>query len=144
MSFGSFRRTEKSQHSTIQPKSLALKPIDQEVAVDWVDEDVRTTPRNRGDGVPETEFERCLSEDVGCTVEELANVVAVKLYILARANEPTAGYTDSKSYTLGSAAAETFASPANTFKRHLFNATIRINNVAGRRETPFDPSEVVP
>jgi type IV pilus assembly protein PilW len=114
--------------------------IHQDAPILWVDVDSRTTPSNRGDGVPETGFERCLSEDVGCTAVELSNVVAVKLYLLARANEVTQGYTDTKSYTLGSAPAEVFN---NGFKRHLFSATIRINNVAGRRETPFDPSEVV-
>jgi type IV pilus assembly protein PilW len=122
----------------IEENSETGGAIDNSVPIVWWDEDVRTTPRNRGDGVPE-KFESCLSDDVDCTVEELINVVAVKLYILARATEETQGYTDDKSYTLGSAAAESFN---NSFKRHLFNATIRVNNVAGRRETPFDPTEV--
>ena len=86
--------------------SQTAEAIDQTAAIVWFDDDVRTTPRNRGDGVPEIASERCLSEDAGCTADELANVVAVKLYILARANEATQGYTDSKSYTLGSAAAD--------------------------------------
>jgi len=109
------------------------------LAIDWVDEGFRTTPRNRGDGVPEAGFERCLSEDAGCELEELTNVVAVKIYLLARANEATAGYTDSKSYTMGSLKVAVFN---DGFKRHVFNSTVRINNIAGRRETPFDPNEV--
>jgi type IV pilus assembly protein PilW len=108
-------------------------------AIVWVDEDSRTTPRNRGDGVPEAGFERCRSEDTGCEIDDLTNVVAVKIYLLARASEATAGYTDSKTYTMGSLNVAAFN---DGFKRHVFNSTVRINNIAGRRETPFDPNEV--
>jgi type IV pilus assembly protein PilW len=116
--------------------------VDYTKVIGWLDEDVKTTPCNRGDGIPEGAFERCLSEDAGCEAKELSNVVAVKLYIMARANEFTQGYTDSKSYALGSAAAETIPFPDNQFKRHVFSSTVRLNNVGGRRETPFDLSEV--
>jgi type IV pilus assembly protein PilW len=116
--------------------------VDYTKVIGWLDEDVKTTPCNRGDGIPEGAFERCLSEGAGCEAEDLANVVAVKLYIMARANELTQGYTDSKSYALGSAAAETIPFPDNQFKRHVFSSTVRLNNVGGRRETPFDASEV--
>ena len=117
--------------------------VDYTKVIGWLDEEVKITPSNRGDGIPEAAFERCLSEDAGCEAKDLSNVVAVKLYIMARANERTPGYTDSKSYTLGSAAAETMPSPDNQFKRHVFSSTVRLNNIGGRRETPFDPNEVV-
>ena len=125
----------------IDSESQTGEAVDYTQAIDWVDEEFRTTPRNRGDGTPEGGFERCLSEDAGCDVDDLANVVAVKLYLLARANEETAGYTDSKTYTMGSLPPV----PAfnNGFKRHVFSSTVRLNNIAGRRETPFDPNEVV-
>ena len=125
----------------IDRESQTGESVDYTVAIDWVDEDSRTTPRNRGDGAPEAGFERCLSEDAACTaLDDLANVVAVKLYLLARANEATAGYTDSKTYSLGSLDVAAFN---DSFKRHVFSTTVRLNNVAGRRETPFDPNEVV-
>jgi type IV pilus assembly protein PilW len=106
--------------------------IDYTAAIVWQDDDFKTTPINRGDGVPEAGFERCLSEDAACTVGLMTNVVAVKMYLLARANEATQGYTDEKSYTLGLEDVPAFN---DSFKRHVFSATVRINNVAGRRET---------
>jgi type IV pilus assembly protein PilW len=124
----------------IDRESQTGEAVDYTAAIDWVVEDFRTTPRNRGDGTPEGGFERCLSEDAGCDVDDLANVVAAKLYLLARANEETAGYTDSKTYTMGSLPVPAFN---DGFKRHVFSSTVRLNNIAGRRETPFDPNEVV-
>jgi type IV pilus assembly protein PilW len=108
-------------------------------AIDWDDPDNWTVARNRGDGIPDPQpppngpvFIHCPT--TGCTVDQLANIAAVKVYILARANEPTPGYTDTKSYTLGSAAA---IGPFNdNFKRHVFSMTMRLNNVSARRETP--------
>jgi type IV pilus assembly protein PilW len=60
-------------------------------------------------------------------------VIAAKVYILARNTEVTRGYTDNKTYTLGSAAV-----PArnDAFKRHVYTAASYITNTAGRREIP--------
>ena len=61
------------------------------------------------------------------------NLVAVKLYVLVRSDVVTPGYTDVKTYNLGS----TTLGPFNDgFKRHLFTQTIRLVNVSTRRETP--------
>ncbi len=107
-------------------------------AIVWANEDVRLIPTNRGNGAAEGEFERCLSEVGACTVADLMNVVGAKIYILARANEATAGYTDTKTYSMGSA---TGIGPFNdSFKRHVFSTTVRLNNVSGRRDTPYDPN----
>jgi type IV pilus assembly protein PilW len=57
----------------------------------------------------------------------------VKLYVLARADAPTTGYLDSKTYALGTVALGPFN---DGYKRHVFSTTVRINNVAGRRLTP--------
>jgi type IV pilus assembly protein PilW len=90
--------------------------------------------RNRGDGIPEN-FVHCGG---GCSVGQLANAVAVKLYVLARANEATPGYVDTKSYKLGGAAAITASDLAAgaSFKRHVFSTSVRLINVSARRETP--------
>ena len=99
--------------------------------IDWFDPDVWDKAENRGDGAPDA-FAHCPT--AGCSVYQLANTVAVKLYILARANEETAGYTDTKTYNLGSSGP---IGPFNDgFKRHVFSTTVRLNNVSGRRETP--------
>jgi type IV pilus assembly protein PilW len=114
------------------PVAPATTPSDLQVATDWDDEDLWETPKNRGDGIPDGNFVHCPT--AGCTPFQLLNVVAVKVYVLARANEPSQGYTDTKTYTLGSSGD---IGPFNDgFKRHVFSTTIRLNNISGRRETP--------
>jgi type IV pilus assembly protein PilW len=61
------------------------------------------------------------------------NAVAVKVNILARNTEPTAGHTDTKTYSLGLAGT---VSPNDTYKRHSYNQFVRLTNPAGRREIP--------
>jgi len=100
-------------------------------AINWLDPDNWETPTNRGDGRPDGDFVHCPT--AVCSTADLLNVVAVKVYVLARANEVSQGYTDTKSYTLGGDAIAPFN---DGFKRHVFGMTIRLNNVAGRRETP--------
>lgn len=99
--------------------------------IDWLDPKTRTTPTNRGDGSPDGAFVSCSS--AVCTVDQLMNATAVKLYLLIRSREPTPGYTDTKTYTLGG----TVVGPFNDdFKRHVYETTIRLPNIAGRRQTP--------
>ncbi|MBC7618853.1 MAG: PilW family protein [Candidatus Saccharibacteria bacterium] len=102
-------------------------------AIKWaVTTPVNTSPANRGDGSPDGAYIRCTTA-VPCTAAQLMNVVAVKLYVLVRSAEQTAGYSDAKTYNLGS----TTLGPYNDrFKRHLFTQTIRLTNVSMRRETP--------
>ncbi len=101
-------------------------------AVAWADTSNLTSPTNRGDGLPDGAYVRCTTA-TPCTVAQLMSVVAVKIYVLMRSNNVTAGYTDSKTYKLGSVTMGPFNDP---YKRHLFSTTIRLNNVSGRRETP--------
>jgi type IV pilus assembly protein PilW len=108
-----------------------------------------TLPVNRGDGVPES-FVRCTTASP-CTNAQLQNATAVKVWILARSRESSPGVTDDKVYCLGSSCgtATVTACPAGTtnaaplygpfcdgYKRHVFQTTIRLTNVSGRRETP--------
>ena len=72
--------------------------------------------------------------DRDCTVDELMNVTSARIYVLARSREASPNYTDTKTYTLGSAGD---VGPFNdNFKRHVFTTTVRLTNVAGRRVTP--------
>jgi len=106
--------------------------IDYNAAIDWDDIMDKTTPKNRGDGAADGAFVHCTTA-TPCTVAQLTDTVAVKLYVLVRALESTAGYTDTKTYTLGT----TTLGPFNdSFKRHLFSTTVRLQNISGRRETP--------
>lgn len=59
------------------------------------------------------------------------DVVAVRVWVLARNLEETPNYTDDKTYRLGDVEVE---NPDDGFKREVYSTTVRINNVAGRRE----------
>lgn len=115
--------------------------VDYTEAVQWEDVSTKMRPTNRGDGAPDW-FKRCTTADP-CTVDELMNVVAVKLYVLVRSRDPSPGYTDRKVYCLGEPAADgscptesTIAAANDRFKRHVFMTSMRLNNISGRRETP--------
>lgn len=105
--------------------------IDYTAAVNWVDPTVWTEATNRGDGVPDGLFTHCGT--TACDEDDYTNVTAVKVYVLARADTASLGYIDNKTYTLGGATLGPFD---DNFKRHVFSATVRVNNLASRRETP--------
>jgi type IV pilus assembly protein PilW len=106
--------------------------IDYTSEVEWQDPDNWSTAMNRGDGVPDNDYVHCETL-TPCDASTLSNVVAVKLYVLARSSASTPGYTDTKTYTLGGQVLGPFN---DNFKRHVFTTTIRLMNKAGRRETP--------
>lgn len=62
-----------------------------------------------------------------------ANVVGANLYILSRNPQLTAGHTDTKSYAMGVAGNHT---PGGNYKRHVYNASVRLRNPSMRREPP--------
>lgn len=68
-----------------------------------------------------------------CDKADLQNAVVVKLHLLVRNLEPTAGYVDSKAYTVGPLAV---AAKNDAYKRHVFSTTVRLVNQSSRRETP--------
>lgn len=100
-----------------------------------------TLPVNRGDGSPDR-YKRCTDANP-CTALELANVVSVRIYVLARSRDKTPTYTDTKSYCLGelqsdgNCPAGSVVPAANDhYTRHVFSSTVRLVNVSSRRETP--------
>lgn len=67
-----------------------------------------------------------------------ANVMAVRINLLARNITPTNGYDDSKTYALG-LAKPTYTVPtgvARTYKRHAYSTLVRVENPSARRESP--------
>jgi len=66
------------------------------------------------------------------SLADWTNVVAVNVHLLARNLETSPGYTDSKTYTLGST---TFA-PGDGFRRHVYSSLVRLNNPSGRQDRP--------
>jgi type IV pilus assembly protein PilW len=70
-------------------------------------------------------------------------VTALKIYVLSRGREPTPGWSDTRTYSLGSApticsidGSCTLKTLDPTFKRQMFSTTVRLANVVQRRETP--------
>jgi type IV pilus assembly protein PilW len=64
-----------------------------------------------------------------------ANTVTVKIHVLARNTTTTPGYNDTKTYTLGLNAdgtVNTVGPFGDAYKRHILEATVRLNNIAGR------------
>jgi len=107
-------------------------PVDYNAAVNWLDPIARTIPTNRGDGAPDGAFVSCTTGSP-CTAAQFMNVTAVKIYVLVRSREPSKEFTDTKTYTLGG----TTMGPFNDrFRRHVYVTTVRLPNVAGRRQTP--------
>lgn len=109
--------------------------------IEFLDPLTRTTPKNRGDAVVDR-YVRCTTT-TPCTNAVLMQAVAARLYLLARAPEPTPGFTDTKTYSMGlaptmcatgTACATSVLDPSYT--RHLFASTYRFANVAGRRDLP--------
>jgi len=102
--------------------------------VAWVNPYNKVTPTNRGDGVAEGQYVDATK--VTCTGVNscpAANVVAVRIYVLARSNEPTPGYEDTKTYQLGDISKGPFK---DGYKRHVYSTTVRLVNPSGRRDTP--------
>lgn len=121
--------------------AATVDKIDPATCAANTDATLNTLPTNRGDGNPDR-FIRCTTT-APCTAAQLTNVVAAKLYVLARSTETTPGYTDTKTYCLAAIDATGVCPDANKlgpfndgYKRHLFSTTVRLNNTSGRRETP--------
>jgi type IV pilus assembly protein PilW len=75
--------------------------------------------------------------DAACAAANWRNVVAVRLHVLARSPSATPGWTDTKTYGLGTAADGTArtAGPFNDgYKRHVFQTLVTLANPVGRKQ----------
>ncbi|MDP2826851.1 MAG: PilW family protein [Sulfuritalea sp.] len=61
------------------------------------------------------------------------DVMAIKLFLVSRDLKTTAGYTDTKSFVMGS---QTVTAAGDAYRRRLTSSTIKLVNMAGRREAP--------
>ncbi len=62
-----------------------------------------------------------------------SNVVAVRVLVLARNNDTSGGWTDTRTYDMG--LAKGTVGPFNDrYKRHVYSAVARLYNIAGQRE----------
>jgi len=71
-------------------------------------------------------------------ITEWLNVVSVQIYLLARNLETSPDYTDTKTYNLGidSAGTAVTVTPGGNYRRHIYSSVVRLNNPAGRKDTP--------
>ena len=79
-------------------------------------------------------FNACIA---AACVGNWRNVVSVKLHLLTRNTEKTTGHRDTKTYTLGlnaGGAANAVGPFDDSYKRHVYQSSIRLSNPAGRRE----------
>ena len=67
------------------------------------------------------------------TAAQWGDVMSLKVFLLARSNEPSGGVLPSKSYVLGTAGSVTIAAGETNFKRHVFSQSVRLVNPSGRR-----------
>jgi type IV pilus assembly protein PilW len=88
--------------------------------------------RYTGDGIPDAFVL------TPAAVQDWQAVVAVKVYIVARTLTQTRGYSDQKSFVIGtvSGSTTTIAAAGDEFRRNSFTAEIRPTNMSGRREIP--------
>lgn len=72
---------------------------------------------------------------VPCANANWSNVLATRVSLLARNTTPSAGYTDTKSYVLGSLSDGTpnrVAAANDAYRRHVFQALVSLPNPTGR------------
>jgi len=106
-----------------------------------------TTPVSIIDGIENMQFEYGLdtaSNDgtpdsyVAAPAENAiaswTNVMAVRVYVLARNVDNTPGYNDVKTYALGSGITFTPSGTETQYRRHAYSSLVRLNNPSGRRE----------
>lgn len=79
-----------------------------------------------GDGSPDS-----YATDAA-TVAQWADVMALRVHLLARNSERSGGHQDSKTYNLGLSG--TTAATGDAFKRHVFSQLIRVINPSARRD----------
>ncbi|NMG74523.1 PilW family protein [Aromatoleum diolicum] len=61
---------------------------------------------------------------------QLINIVGVRVWLIARAIDPSPGYLDAKTYQLGS---KDPIAPGDAFKRHVFNTYVELTHPVARR-----------
>lgn len=61
------------------------------------------------------------------------DVMAIKLFLITRDLKTTTGWTDTKSFVMGS---KTVAATGDAYRRRLMSSTVKLVNLSGRRETP--------
>jgi type IV pilus assembly protein PilW len=120
------KRLELGPAGTFQivPLVEGIENVQVEYGVDTVPAGLPAGSPYVGDGMPE-------SYKAAPTAAEFSQVVAVRLFVLARATEASTSYSDTKTYDLGLHGTVAGSGP---YKRQVFTTVVRLNNLAGWRE----------
>lgn len=125
------KRVELTSAGTFQivPLVEGIERFQVEYGIDTVPGTLPTGAPYAGDGMPDTYIDNP-------TAAQFSQVVAVRLYLLARATEPSASYVDTKTYDLGlhGTFEPNLVANDRPYKRHMFTSVVRVKNVAGWRE----------
>ena len=115
------------------PLAEGIENMVLEYGFDTTDPADSTLDADASKGVPDI-FLTALSGTAGARDNDWANVVAVRVHLLSRTTERTPGYSDAdRTYTLGPISIN---GDTTGFKRRVYTNTVRITNIAGRREVP--------
>lgn len=88
---------------------------------------------NASKGVPDI-YRTALSGVAGAADNDWANVMSVRMHLLVRTQDASPGFNDGgRRYHLADQERGPFT---DGFKRRVYGGTVRLNNVAGRREVP--------
>ena len=68
------------------------------------------------------------------TAAKWANVMAIRVNLLARNSDRSTGYQDTKQYNMGLAGLTAVTN--DTYKRHVYTELVRVTNPSERRELP--------
>lgn len=86
---------------------------------------------------PDT-YAGCAGAAAACSAANWASVVSVRVHMLGRNSEPTpTGYVNNKSFTLGlnaDGSQHTIAAFNDKYKRHVYQASVRLYNASGRSQ----------
>ena len=120
------KRLELAADGTFQivPLVEGIENLQVDYGIDTVPAALPANAPYAGDGMPDSFI-------AAPTVAQFTQVIALRLFLLARATEPSASYTDDKSYDLG---LHGTVAPGGPYKRHVFTTLVRVQNVAGWRE----------
>lgn len=122
-------------YTTPQPLIEGIEAFRLEYGIDTLGRNGQPiSATNPGDGSADTYISSNALYTAADSLALHANIVAVKVHVLARNLEATPGYKDSKSYQLGGTT--TIPAANDGFKRHVFSTTVRLVNPSARREVP--------
>ena len=115
-----------SRSFSVVPIAEGIEHLQFSYGIDNAPATVNSATGFKGDGVPDTYLH-------APTLADHASIVDAKVSLLARNNDATQGFTDTKTYLIGS---HSLGPYNDKYKRTVFDSHIRMTNLSSRREIP--------